>query len=70
MQGDNKDGKAGFPERDMAAFGLGSHEADSLKRTDCLAPGNPRQARHTRTSTWLVSTSGSEVISSWPATLM
>jgi hypothetical protein len=54
----------------MAAFGLGSHEADSLKRTDCLAPGNPRQARHTRTSTWLVSTSGSEVISSWPATLM
>jgi hypothetical protein len=53
----------------MAAFRPGSHETDSLKRTDRLAPGNPRQARHTRTSTWLVSTSGSAAISSWRAAL-
>ena len=50
MEGDNKDGEAGFPERDMAVFGLTTHEPGSLKRTDRLAPGNPRQARQTRTS--------------------
>jgi hypothetical protein len=49
----------------MAALGPGSHEADSPKRTDRLAPGNPGQACHTRTSTWLVSTSGRAAISSW-----
>lgn len=68
MQGDNEDGEAGFSKGDMAAFGLTGHKAGPHKRTDCLAPWNPSQARHTRTSTWLVSTSGSVAISSWRAT--
>ena len=63
------DGMARLFERDMAPFRLASHKADSLKRTDRLAPRNPGEACHTRTSTWLVNTSGSAAISSWRATL-
>lgn len=69
MQGDDQYGEAWFPKCHVAPFGLARHKAGPLKRTDDLAPWNPSQARHTRTSTWLVSTSGSAAISFWRATL-
>jgi hypothetical protein len=69
MEGDNKDGMPGLFKRDVAALGLASREPGSFKGTNGVAARNPGQARHTRTSTWLVSTSGSVVMSSRPAAL-
>ena len=40
MQRDNEDGKTGFSEGDVAAFGLASNEPGSFKRTNGLASGN------------------------------
>ncbi|MGD0920740.1 MAG: hypothetical protein ABSA70_03120 [Terriglobia bacterium] len=58
VEGDNENGEPGFLEGHVAALRLSSDEAGALEGPNRFASGNSREARHTRTSTWLVMTSG------------
>lgn len=58
VQGDNDDGVAGFFQGGVAAFGFAGNESGPLECADSPASGDSSQTRHTRTSTWLVMTSG------------
>jgi hypothetical protein len=42
----------------VAAFGFAGNESGPLECADSPASGDSSQTRHTRTSTWLVMTSG------------